>query len=164
MVAERDRIATWINAHCWSETKRAFTFFAGTERLDASLVLAVRFGFDGADRLSSTLDAVRRELSHKPWLGHSPWLYRYSGAEQEEGAFLACTFWLVEAYAVLGRTDEATSLMNEAFAALPAGVGLLAEMVEPKTGDLLGNIPQGLSHLALIHAAVQLMDGQGRPG
>lgn len=65
---------------------------------------------------------------------------------------------------MLGRIDEATSLMNGALAALPAGVGLLAEMVEPKTGDLLGNIPQGLSHLALIHAAVQLMDGQGCPG
>lgn len=160
---ERDRITAWVNEHCWSDAKGAYTFFAGTDRLDASLVLAARFGFDGADRMSSTLDAVRRELSHKPWLGHSPWLYRYSGAEREEGTFLACTFWLVEAYAVLGRTGEAAALMNEALTALPAGVGLLAEMIEPKTGDLLGNVPQGLSHLALIHAAAQLRDGSGRP-
>ncbi|MDX7952464.1 glycoside hydrolase family 15 protein [Lichenihabitans sp. Uapishka_5] len=159
---ERDRIAAWVDQHCWSERKKAYTFFAGTERLDASLVLAVRFGFDGPDRLSSTLDAIRAELSHKPWLGHSPWLYRYSGAEKEEGCFLACTFWLVEAYAALGRADEARALMNEALAALPGGIGVLSEMVDAASGDLIGNTPQGLSHLALIHAAVQLRDGKER--
>jgi hypothetical protein len=60
------------------------------------VVLAARFGFDRKDRLSSTLDAVRNELSHKSDDRPSPWLYRYSGAERE-GMFLACTFWL-EAY------------------------------------------------------------------
>ncbi len=159
---ERERIAAWVGEHCWSEKKRAYTFFSGTDRLDASVVLAARFGFAGPDRLSSTLDAVRGELGHKPLLGHSPWLYRYSGAEKEEGAFLACTFWLVEAYATLGREDEATALMEEALAAMPAGVGVLTEMLDVKTGDLLGNFPQGLSHLALIHAAVQLRDGKGK--
>ena len=159
---ERDRIADWINEHCWSEKRRAYTFFAGTDRVDASVVLAARFGFDGADRLNSTLDAIRNELGHRTLLNRSPWLYRFSGAEKEEGCFLACTFWRVEAYAVLGRMDEAKALMNEALAALPQGVGVLSEILDPKTGDLIGNFPQGLSHLALIHAAVQLRDGKRR--
>lgn len=155
---ERDRIAAWVEAHCWSEAKRAYTFHAGTERLDAAMVLAVRFGFDGRDRLSSTLDAIRREL------GRGPWLHRYSGAAGAEGAFLACTFWLVEAYAELGRQAEAEALMAAALAALPPGVGVLAEMVDPDTGAFLGNLPQGLSHLALIHAAISLAGGVRRPG
>lgn len=81
------------------------------------------------------------------------------GAEKEEGAFLACTFWLVEAYAVLGRQGEAEALMNQALGKLPAGVGVLSEMLDVRTGDLLGNLPQDLSHLALIHAAVSLDEG-----
>ena len=156
---ERDRVAAWVNEHCWSAKRGAYTLHAGTDRLDASLALAARFGFEGSDRLSSTCDAIRRDLSHKPLLGHSPWIFRYSGAEKEEGAFLACTFWLVEAYATLGRMEDARTLMDEALAALPAGVGVLSEMVDVATGDLIGNIPQGLSHLALIHAAVSLREG-----
>lgn len=153
---ERDRIVTWVAEHCWSQAKGAYTFYAGTERLDASLVLAARFGFDGADRLSSTCDAIRREL------GHGPWIYRYSGAEKEEGAFLACSFWMVEALATLGRQDDAEALMAAALQGLPAGAGVLSEMVDVATGDFLGNLPQGLSHLALIHAACSL-ENRDRP-
>ena len=161
---ERDRIVAWVDQHCWSERKKSYTFHAGTERLDASLALAARFGFARTERLSATCDAIRRELGTGPHLwSRGPWLHRYSGAEKEEGAFLACTFWLAEAYAELGRGDEASALMDEALAALPAGVGVLAEMVDPKTGDYLGNLPQGLSHLALIHAALSL-DGGIRRG
>ena len=160
---ERDRIVAWVEEHCWSASKMAYTFYAGTERLDASLVLAARFGFDGEDRLSSTLDAIHRELGAKHLDGSgSPWLYRYTGAEQEEGAFVACTFWLVEAYATLGRLDEAETLMDSALAGMPHGVGTLSEMINVETGDFLGNQPQGLSHLALIHAALSLLPEGGR--
>lgn len=93
---ERDRIACWIREHCWSERQKAYTFYAGTERLDGSIALTVRFGFDGRERLSSTLDDIRAQLCS------GPFLYRYSDAHEEEGAFLACGFWLVEAYATLG--------------------------------------------------------------
>lgn len=154
---ERDRIAAWIEEHCWSETRKAFVLHPGTLRLDASLALAVRFGFDGRDKLSSTLDAIRDEL------GRGPFLYRYSGAEEEEGAFLACSFWLAEALAELGRQEEAEEVFTGILRALPEGVGILSEMVDPQTGDFLGNTPQGLSHLALIHAACTLRGDRNRP-
>ncbi len=161
---ERDRIVGWMDEHCWSERKKAYTFHAGTERLDASLVLAARFGFPRRHRLTSTCDAIRKELGTGPHLGdRGPWLYRYSGVDREEGAFLACTFWLAEAYAELGRRDEALRLMDEALAALPSGVGTISEMIDPKDGNFLGNLPQGLSHLAVIHAALSL-DGKVRNG
>jgi len=155
---ERDRVAAWIEEHCWSEARGAYTMYPGTDRLDASLALAVRFGFDGRERLNRTLDAIREEL------GRGPFLYRYSGADKEEGAFLACSFWLVEALAELDRRDEAGRLMSELIQSLPAGVGIMSEMVDPATGDYLGNTPQGLSHLALIHAACTLAGDQARPG
>jgi GH15 family glucan-1,4-alpha-glucosidase len=154
---ERDRIAAWIDEHCWSETRRAYVFYAGTERLDASLALAVRFGFDGKEKLSSTLDAIRAEL------GRGPFLYRYSGADQEEGTFLACSFWLVEALAILGRQEEAERMFQDAMARIAPGTGTMSEMVDPATGDHLGNTPQGLSHLALIHAACTLRGDRERP-
>jgi GH15 family glucan-1,4-alpha-glucosidase len=153
---ERDRIQAWIEEHCWSQTRRAYTFYPGTDRLDASLTLAVRFGFDGRDRLSSTLDAIREEL------GRGPLLYRYSGAEKEEGAFIACSFWLVEALAELGRQDEAEAVFTGTLRAVTGGVGVMSEMVDPDTGDHLGNTPQGLSHLALLHAACSLRGDRER--
>lgn len=153
---ERDRIAAWIKENCWSEAKRAYTFHPGTDRLDAALALAARFGFDGADRLSATCDAIRREL------GRGPFLHRYSGAEQEEGAFLACSFWLVEAYASLGRHADATALLDATLEGLEGGTGILSEMVEAGGREFLGNLPQGLSHLSLIHAACTVEAGGGR--
>ncbi len=154
---ERDRIEVWVNEHCWSEKKQAYTFYAGSDRLDASLTLAAYFGFTQKERLSLTCTALQKDLQH------GPWVYRYSGAEKQEGAFLTCTFWLAIALAKLGRQDEATSLMDEAFARLPAGVGILSEMIDVKTGDALGNLPQGLSHLAVVHALLSIyQDGQAR--
>jgi GH15 family glucan-1,4-alpha-glucosidase len=147
---ERDRIARWIDQHCWSETERAYTFYPGTRRLDSSLILAVHFGFPNVDRLSSTLKAITNKLSH------GPWIYRYSGAEKEEGAFVACTFWLVEAYATLNRKEEAILLLEEALRHLPTSGGLMAEMIDVKSNEFLGNIPQGLSHLALVHAILAI--------
>ena len=63
---ERERISDWIDAHCWSKVKQAYSFYPGTNRLDASLLLAVRFGFENRERLASTVDAIRTELADGP--------------------------------------------------------------------------------------------------
>jgi GH15 family glucan-1,4-alpha-glucosidase len=148
---ERDRIAAWIEEHCWSEKRGAFVMHPGSDRLDASLALAVRFRFDGRDRLAATLDAIDAELGAKGF--H----YRYSGADEEEGCFLACTFWMVEARVLLGQRALAEAQFATAIAALGArGVGTYAEMIDPDSGAFLGNLPQGLTHLAVIQAIATL--------
>ena len=147
---ERDRIKSWINEHCWSEHKQAYTFYAGTDRLDASITLGAYFGFPEKERLSLTCTAIQKELQR------GPWVYRYSGAEDQEGAFLTCTFWLAIALSKVGRQSEAEALIDEALDRLPSGVGILSEMVDVETGDALGNLPQGLSHLAVVHALLSI--------
>jgi GH15 family glucan-1,4-alpha-glucosidase len=147
---ERDRIAGWVEEHCWSAEKDAFVFYPGSSQLDASLALAVRFGFDGKERLKRTLTAIDREL------GEGPFHFRYTDARGAEGCFVACTFWVAEAWHLLGETERANATMQAAFAALAGGPGTLAEMVDPETHAWLGNVPQGLSHLAAVHAMITL--------
>lgn len=144
---ERQRIHAWIDEHCWCEARQAYEFYPGSGRLDASLALAVRFGFSSPERLQSTLQAIDNELGCKGF--H----YRYSGVEQEEGCFLACTFWMVEAHATQGRLEQATQMFTEAVKGLDHGVGIYSEMVDPHSRAYLGNLPQGLTHLALLAAA-----------
>lgn len=148
---ERDRIEQWIVEHCWSEERGAYLMCPDSDALDASLALAVRFRFDGQDRLARTLDAIDRELAA------GPFHYRYSGVEKEEVCFLACTFWMIEARAILGQTETAQAAFDAATAMLDSrGAGVYAEMIDPKTGHYLGNMPQGLTHLAVIQAAATL--------
>jgi GH15 family glucan-1,4-alpha-glucosidase len=156
--AEEERIRAFVETRGYSERKRSYVRSAGEEELDASLLLAVLAGYDRprAPRLVGTVDAIRREL------GRGPLLLRYSGADGlagEEGAFLACSFWLAEAYARQGRLDEATALMDE-LVPLANDVGLFAEEIDPATGEFLGNFPQALSHLALINAAVSIEEAR----
>lgn len=144
---ERQRIAAWIDEHCWSHTRQAYVFYPGTERLDASVALAVRFGFPQPQRLQATLDALDDEL------GCGAFHYRYSEVQAEEGCFLACTFWIAEARALLGQQQRATQAFLAAVDGLDRGVGIYSEMIDPHTRDYLGNLPQGLTHLALLGAA-----------
>lgn len=145
---ERDRIRDWIDEHCWSEPLQSYTMYPGTDRLDASLLLAARFGFERRDRLVLTRDAVARELAV------GPLLYRYSGSQGEEGCFLACSFWLVEAYALLDEPAKGRQTMDALLEKTLRNNAVMAEMLDPVTELPLGNFPQGLSHLTLIHAAL----------
>jgi len=153
--AERDAIKAWVNEHCWSPDKHSYVFFAGSDQLDASVLLAGMNGFEGGDRLAGTVEAVRRELSD------GPLVYRYTGMDNEEGAFLACSFWMVSALAALDRLDEATDLMEEAVR-LSNDLGLMAEQMDPQSREMLGNVPQGLSHLALVNAAFAIARSKQR--
>jgi GH15 family glucan-1,4-alpha-glucosidase len=146
---EAEDIRAWVNENCWSAGKQSYTFYAGTDELDAATLLAGRTGFDRGERLAGTVRAVRREL------GRGPLVYRYTGIDGEEGCFLACTFWLVSALTALGALDDARQLMDQAVA-LTNDVGQVAEQMDPDTGEMLGNFPQALSHLALINAATGL--------
>ncbi len=149
--AERDRIRSWIDAHCWSESRGAYVFYAGTERLDASVLLHAPSGFDRGERMSSTIDALTVELGEKSLL------YRYSGVASEEKTFVACAFWLVEALACVGRHDEALARM-EKLIAHANDVGIYAEMIDARDGSAWGNTPQALSHLAFLTAAMTIRE------
>ncbi len=151
---EAANIRRFIDEHCWSEAKRSYVWYAGSEELDASLLLMAIMRYDPPEspRLRSTIDAVRRELSS------GPLLYRYTGDDGiagAEGAFVCCAFWLVEALGIVGRRDEAAALFEELLR-LANDLGLYAEEIAPETHDFLGNFPQGLVHLALISAAMAM--------
>jgi GH15 family glucan-1,4-alpha-glucosidase len=97
--------------------------------------------------MQGTIDAIQSELH-----AEGPLYYRYTGMREQENAFLACSFWMVEAMALAGRLDEAAGLMDGAVA-VANDVGLLSEEMEPGTRELRGNLPQALTHLALLNAA-----------
>ena len=135
--------------------------YAGSNELDVGVLLGARFGFDRSERMASTVAAVMEELGAPSSSG--PFLYRYSGMDKEEGAFLACTFWAVEALAFTGQVAQARELMSSMLERI-RGYGLLGEMVDPATGEMLGNLPQALSHLALINAACAVAEVEGGSG
>lgn len=148
---ETERILAWVDNHCWSEARQSYVMHAGSDRLDASLMLASRFGLAEArrDRFIATRDAMRRELADES----GDLLWRYSGMQECEGTFISCAFWMVEAYGLLGDTEEAARLFGSLLRRVRNDVGIMPEMWDPYAEEGLGNTPQGLSHLALIHAA-----------
>ncbi len=145
----------YVEHDCWSVERSAYVREPGSTALDASVLLACREAVDfvaGDDpRLVATIDAIRAEL------GRGPLIYRYSGMEEKEGAFLVCSFWLAEALARAGRVEAAEELMD-AMVGLANDVGLYSEQIDPDSLDMLGNFPQALSHLALVNAAFVVRD------
>jgi len=153
---ERDRIRADVLEKGWSERLGVFKQSYQDERLDAANLLLPIVGFiDGDDpRMISTLDAT---LDH---LVVDGLCYRYldapEGLSGKEGAFVLCTFWLIDALILAGRGQEAKELFERTLErATP--LGLFAEEIEPTTGTHLGNFPQAFSHIGVINAAVSLV-------
>jgi GH15 family glucan-1,4-alpha-glucosidase len=153
--AQANAIRGFVSERCWSADRGGYLRYPGAEETDAAILLPILLGY-GADadqaRLASTVRGIRDEL------GSGPLVYRYRGDDGlpgDEGAFLACSFWLVDALAKLGQAVDAAELMEDLLG-LSNDVGLYAEEIDPKTGSFLGNLPQGLVHLALVNAAVTL--------
>ncbi|WP_245000572.1 glycoside hydrolase family 15 protein [Enterobacter cancerogenus] len=157
---ERDRIRDWVEEHCWSEAHQSYCFYVGDGgKLDASLALVSRYGVKvNPKRMKLTYQAIARELGH-----NSAMVYRYSGVEQEESTFIACSFWLAEAWASMGDPAVAEEIMEEILKTLchRGNVETFNEMFDTRTGAWVGNMPQGLSHLALICAAQAISEHHG---
>jgi GH15 family glucan-1,4-alpha-glucosidase len=147
-----ERLHDWIEEHCWSEELGAYCGWTGEDSLDAGTLRAMRMDYPERERLDRTVDTIRDRLAAAPGL-----IYRTSEHVGQEGAFVACAFWVVEALARLGRVDEACETMEQI---LPYAndLGLFSEQIDPESGELLGNFPQGLSHLALVNAAGAIED------
>jgi GH15 family glucan-1,4-alpha-glucosidase len=161
----RRRSQTWVRARAelgadlrrrgYDETVGAYTAAYDSTDLDAAVLLLPLVGLEPADspRLNGTIDAIRARLG-----AGGPLLYRYvddDGLAGREGAFLPCSFWLVQALAVVGRRDEAEALFDELLG-LSGPLGLYAEEMDPTTAEHLGNYPQALTHAALLQAALAL--------
>lgn len=149
---QRDRARAYVEERCWSDALGAYVEWAGGETLDASLLRGARMGWDtvAPERLRSTVDAIRERLDAGGGL-----LWRRTDNAGEEGAFLACSFWLVDALARRGDVDAAATVFEQLLA-YGNDVGLMSEEIDPGSGEHLGNFPQGLSHLSLINAATSI--------
>jgi len=143
-----------------------FVQYYGARHTDGSLLMIPLIGFLPATdrRMRGTVAAIERELSPDGLV------LRYASDNAEavdglpagEGTFLACSFWLADNLALMGRHDEARELF-ERLLGLRNDVGLLAEEFDPKTGRLLGNFPQAFSHVALVNTARALSAPRHEP-
>jgi alpha,alpha-trehalase len=165
LLAAGDRLASWrrtreeihetVLREGWNERVGAFTQYFGADALDAAALMMPIVGFLPADdpRVLATIDAIADHLTHENGL-----IYRYrtadgvDGLAGDEGAFLLCSFWLAQALAMSGQVPRARAVFDQA-AAYANDVGLLAEQVDPVTGELCGNFPQAFSHIGLVNAA-----------
>lgn len=158
----RDAIREAVETKGFDGRRKVFRQAFGTRAVDSALLLLPTFGFLDWDdpRMVRTVDVIGEELSE------GGLLVRYrsrDGLKGHEGVFLSCTFWLVECLARQGRYQEARAAFDRA---METGndLGLFAEEYDVTTGQMLGNFPQGLTHLSHIAAAVALKDAEPRAG
>ena len=160
----RDEIRADVLARGVDQERQVLVQHYDTDELDASLLMAPLVGFlEPSDPIvANTVAAIEAEL-----MSPAGYVSRYRPQEENvdglagaEGAFLLCTFWLADCYALLGRHDDARTLF-ERLLALRNDVGLLSEQVEPESGRLLGNMPQAFSHIALVNTAMALDRSDG---
>jgi GH15 family glucan-1,4-alpha-glucosidase len=155
----RDEIHAEVCERGFSAELGCFTQSYGSRELDASLLLIPLVGFLPADdpRVRGTVDAVERRLLRDGLvLRYETTDAGVDGLPPGEGAFLPCSFWLVDCYELLGRHDEAHELFAR-LAGLANDVGLLAEEYDPVAGRQLGNFPQAFTHLALVSTAFNVL-------
>jgi GH15 family glucan-1,4-alpha-glucosidase len=129
----------------------------GSQELDASLLLLPTVGFlpPNDRRVIGTIEAIERELMHGGFVRRYDTTTADDGLPPGEGVFLACSFWMVDAYVMLGRLDDAHAMFKR-LVALCNDVGLLSEEYDPESKELLGNFPQAFSHVALVNSAFNL--------
>ena len=160
----QDEIWEMVVRDGWSDDAGAFTQYVGSSALDASNLMMPIVGFLPADdpRMLATIDAIEQRLTDEHGL-----VYRYrteggvDGLAGDEGTFLLCTFWLARALAKSNQVERATTVFERAIA-FANDVGLLAEEVDPATGELLGNFPQAFSHIGLVNAAWEIAEATRR--
>jgi GH15 family glucan-1,4-alpha-glucosidase len=152
----RDEIRRAVETRGYDKRRGLFVRAFGDKAMDAALLLLPNVGFVdwNDDRMVRTTDAVWEELGEDDliWRHRSP-----DGLEGEEGAFVACSFWLAECLARQGRVEEARRIFDRAVSTAN-DVGLFAEEFDPTRRIMLGNFPQGLTHLSHIAAAVALAE------
>ncbi len=158
----RDTIHADVCAKAFDPKRNSFMQAYGSQELDAATLLIAIAGFLPADdpRVIGTVAAIERDLVHDGLV------FRYTqgeggtddGLPPGEGAFLACSFWLVDNYVLAGRRDEARALFDR-LCALANDVGLFPEEYDPKARRALGNFPQAFSHVGLINSAYNLLAG-----
>ncbi len=152
--AIRDEIHAEVCERGYDPERKTFTQYYGSQELDASVLNIPLVGFLPGDdeRVSGTIDAVRRELGRDGFVSRYSTAQTDDGLPGDEGQFLACSFWLVNALARNGRVGEARELF-ERLTGLANDLGLLAEEYDVARRRQVGNFPQAFSHLALVLAA-----------
>jgi GH15 family glucan-1,4-alpha-glucosidase len=155
----RELIRADILARGFDEQRGTFVQYYGGTELDAALLLIPQFGFLPAndDHVTGTVAAIEKELMHDGLVMRYTHDFAYP---EREGAFIACTYWLADVYVMLGRIDEAAELF-ERLLKLRNDLGLLSEEYDLGARRLVGNFPQGFSHIGLINTAFNLVKAQG---
>ncbi len=148
------QIHAFVTTHCWNEQRGSYVGAVGSTETDASLLLLAELNFTTPDdpRFIATVEVIERELKR------GDYVFRYLEKDDfgtPRNAFVICTFWLIDALAAIGRQDTARALFENLLARRNRH-GLLAEHLDPGTGEAWGNFVQTYSMVGLINAAIRL--------